>query len=207
MRLILVRHGNAHAGLHGVIAGPKGCRGLTDLGRRQAERLRDALAGSASRTVDVLLASELPRAIETADILAPALGFESVPRDCDLCEVHTGEADGMDWADHTARYGPLDMIAEPDRLFAPGGESWNSFHDRVRAMMERLARDHAGQTVMAVCHAGVIAASLRVMLPIAPSDREARLVPTNTGTTEWEHDPGHDRWTLRAYDEARHLDP
>lgn len=206
MRMILVRHGDAHAGFHGPIGGPTGCRGLTDLGRRQAEALRDHLAATRRLGVDLLLTSEIPRAIETATVVAPALGFRDVPRDCDLCEVHTGDADGIDWADYPARFGAFDMVAEPDRPFAPGGESWNGFHERVRATLERLAADHPDRVVMAVCHAGVIAASLRVLLGIAPHPGGARLVPTHTGLTGWDHDPVADRWTLRFYDDTRHLD-
>ena len=205
MRLILVRHGDAHAGLHGTIAGPRGCAGLTDLGRRQAAALRDRWAAAGSLRADVLMTSELPRAIETAQIVAPALGFHEVQRDCDLCEVHTGEADGSDWADYVERYGSLDMPAEPDRSFAPGGDSWNSFHERVRATMNRLAADRVDQTVVAVCHAGVIVASLRVVLDFPHSGSGARLLPTNTGLTEWEHEPAVDRWTLRVYNDASHL--
>lgn len=205
MRLILVRHGDAHAGLHGTIAGPTGCRGLTDLGRRQAAALRDHLAEGGRTRVDALLASELPRAIETARIVAPALGVDDVPQDCELCEVHTGEADGTDWADYPDTYGAFDMLAEPDRPFAPGGDSWNSFHDRVGSMMTRLAVEHAGRTVMAVCHAGVIAATLRVRFGLPDARTDVRLIPTNTGLTTWEHDPAVDQWTLRSYDDARHL--
>lgn len=205
MRLILVRHGDAHAGLHGVIAGPRGCRGLTDLGREQAARLRDRLAATERLPVDVLMASELPRAIETAQIVAPALGVDEVPRDCELCEVHTGDADATDWADYPDTFGSFDMTAEPERVFAPGGDSWNSFNERVRRMMDRFADEHAGQTVMAVCHAGVIAASLRVRLALPAETAGARLLPTNTGLTEWEHDPSADLWTLRSYNDASHL--
>src|SRR5690606_22765453 len=124
MRLILVRHGDAHAGLHGTIAGRRGCAGLTDLGRAQAAALRDHLSETGRLRPDVLLASELPRAVETAGIIAPGLGFDEFGQDCDLCEVHTGEADGLDWSEYATRYGSLDMAAEPDRVFAPGGESW-----------------------------------------------------------------------------------
>ncbi len=205
MRLILVRHGDAHAGLHGVIAGPRGCRGLTELGRDQARRLHDHLAGTGHLAVDVLLASELPRAIETAEIVAPALGFDVVAQDCDLCEVHTGDADGTDWADYADDFGTFDMAAEPDRAFAPGGDSWNSFNARVRSMMDRFANEHTGRTVMAVCHAGVIAASLRVRLGLIEPDPGVRLLPTNTGLTEWERDDASGLWTLRAYNESTHL--
>lgn len=203
MRLFLVRHGDAHAGFYGPIAGPTGCRGLTDLGRRQAEALRDHLATSGRVQADVLLASVLPRAVETAEIIAPGLGLPLGGRDCDFCEVHTGEADGTDWKDYNATFGSFDMEAEPDRLFAPGGDSWNSFNERVGRSLHRLADEHADETVVLACHAGFIMATLRLFLGILRTDVSARLRPTNTGLTEWEHDGT--TWTLRAYNESVHL--
>jgi probable phosphoglycerate mutase len=205
MRLILVRHGEAHAGFHGVIGGPTGCAGLTERGRAQCEALRDHLAATGRFRPDVLLSSVLPRAIETAAIIAPALGVQAFDQDCDLCEVHTGEADGLEWTEYGARYGSFDMAAEPDRVFAPAGESWNSFHERVAATIERLAIDHTGETVVAVCHAGVIMASMRVLLGMPAAASRARLQPTNTGLTEWHHDASYDRWTLHCFNDAAHL--
>ncbi len=205
MRIVLVRHGDAHAGFHGPIGGVEGCAGLTDLGRRQAAALRDHLAASGRVQADVLVSSVIPRAIETAEIIAPALGFETFPHDCDLCEVHTGEADGLEWTEWGARYGSFAMEAEPDRVFAPGGDSWNSFHDRVRQVLERLARDHEGRTVVAVCHAGVISASMRVLLAIDGPGVGTRIQPSNTGLTEWEWEPERERWTLHSFNEAVHL--
>ena len=205
MRLILVRHGEAFAGFNGLVAGPTGCTGLTPRGRRQAEALHDHLASSGRVRANTLLVSQLPRAIETAQIIAPALGIEMAAPRCDLCEVHPGEADGLEWAEYTVRYGSFDMETEPDRVFAPGGESWNSFHERVRQMLETLARDHPEQNVVAVCHAGVIMASLRVLLDIPRLGTRTQLRPTNTGLTEWEHEPSLDRWTLHTFNEASHL--
>lgn len=204
MRLVLVRHGDAHAGFHGVIGGPLGCQGLTDLGRAQAEALRDHLAGG-RLPADVLLASTLPRAVETATIIAPGLGLEIRRQERDLCEVHTGEADGLTWVEYADRYGSFDMEAEPDRLFAPEGDSWNSFHERVARLLDRLAEEHPDETVVAVCHAGVIMASMRVLLGIPHPGTGARLKPTNTGLTEWEHDPALDRWTLHRFNDTAHL--
>lgn len=203
MRLLLVRHGQAHAGFTGPIAGETGCAGLTDHGRRQAEALRDHLASSGRVRADVLLASTLPRAIQTAELIAPGLDLPVARHDRDLREVDPGEADGMDWADYNAQHGPFDMEAEPERPFAPGGESWNGFHERVRRTLGRLVREHDDQTVVAVCHAGVIMASLRLLLGIGHPDISAQLRPDNTGITEWEH--VGDRWTLRSYNEAVHL--
>lgn len=206
MRLIFVRHGDAHAGFHGPIAGPTGCAGLNDLGREQTRRLRDHLAATGRIEVDHLVTSEIPRAIETAAILAPALGFDVVPQHCSLCEVHTGDADGVDWSEYPTRFGSFDMTVEPDRCFAPNGDSWNSFHERVSKVMTHFADAHRDETVMAVCHAGVIAASLRIHFGGIDGSTTARMVPANTSLTEWEHDPVSAQWTLRFYNDARHLD-
>jgi broad specificity phosphatase PhoE len=205
MRLILVRHGDAYAGFQGVIGGPTGCAGLTPLGRQQAAALRDYLAESGRVRADVLVSSIIPRAIETAEIIAPGLGIKTFDQRCDLCEVHTGQADGLEWAEWSARYGSFDMESEPDRVFAPEGESWNSFHQRVRQMLERVAGEHEGQTVVAVCHGGVINASIRMLLGLGPLAAGVRLHPTNTGLTEWEWEPVPGRWTLRSFNEAGHL--
>jgi probable phosphoglycerate mutase len=205
MRLFLVRHGDAVAGFHGVIGGPIGCTGLTDRGRAQAAALREHLAASGRVQADVLLSSVIPRAVETAGIIAPGLGIETFGQACDLCEVHTGEADGLEWTEYGVRYGGFDMEAHPDRVFAPEGESWNSFHERVRTMLGRLAREYEDRTVVAVCHAGVIMASMRVLLGFAQPGTGTRLQPTNTGLTEWEWEPEPRRWTLHSFNETSHL--
>lgn len=205
MRLVLVRHGDAHAGFHGVIGGARGCTGLTDLGRRQAEALRDHLAASGRLRPDVLVASVLPRAVETAQVIAPALGVEIGGQECDLCEVHPGDADGLTWAEYDVRHGSFDMEAEPDRVFAPAGDSWNSFHERVGRTLERFAREHEGRTVVAVCHAGVIMASLRILLGIPHPGTGTQMRPTNTGLTEWTYDPVRGRWTMHTFNDAAHL--
>jgi broad specificity phosphatase PhoE len=205
MRLVLVRHGDAFAGFSGVIGGERGCSGLTPLGRLQAEALRDRLVATDRVRADVLVASTIPRAIETAEIIAPAFGIETFDRARDLCEVHTGEADGLEWAEYGVRFGSFDMEAEPDRVFAPAGESWNGFHDRVGQLLERVAHEYEGQTVVAVCHAGVIMASVRHLLGVPRTAAGAKLQPSNTGLTEWEHDPVQDRWTLHGFNDAEHL--
>jgi broad specificity phosphatase PhoE len=205
MRLFLVRHGDAHAGFHGVIGGRHGCPGLTDLGRRQAEALRDHLAATRWIQPEVVVASTLPRAIETAQIIGPGVGLQIESQHDDLIELDPGDADGLTWAEYDVHHGGFDMEAEPDRVFAPEGESWNSFHDRVRRMLERLAADHSGETVMAVCHAGVIMASMRILLGIPHGGAGAQLRPTNTGVTEWSYEPDQARWTLRCFNATPHL--
>ena len=70
-------------------------------------------------TADVVLSSPLPRARETAEIIAPVLG-RPIEFVADLEEHRPGEADGCPFVDFADRFGMFDFRAEPDRPFAPG---------------------------------------------------------------------------------------
>ncbi|HEX5571400.1 MAG TPA: histidine phosphatase family protein, partial [Ktedonobacterales bacterium] len=104
--LYLIRHGEAVCNVDGTIAGMHSDVGLTELGVMQAERLRDRLAATGEIAADALIASTLPRAWQTAEIVAPALGLPIIPDD-DAQELRPGEADGLNVADFLERYGPL----------------------------------------------------------------------------------------------------
>lgn len=203
-RLVLVRHGESNATVEQVVGGHRGCTGLSPLGRRQAEALRDRLAATGEVQADIVLASILPRAVETAAILAPVLGSLDVGQDCDLCELHPGESDGLGWDEYQARYG-VDMLADPLAPIAPGGESLRAFHERVARTLHRIAEEHAGRTVVVVCHGGVVASSFLAFfdLPLErPVEGEVRV--ENTAITEWVRSDGG-RWRLIRHNDAAHL--
>jgi probable phosphoglycerate mutase len=220
-RLVLVRHGEAVCNVAGVCGGRLGCSGLTERGVHQVELLRDRLAvtGELAGT-DALYASVLPRAIQTAEILAPSLvagdadplpvldgegpGL-SVTSDCGLCELHPGQADGLSWAQFTERFGQLDWDRDPDQIIAPGGESWTGFVNRAADTLEAIAARHRGQLVVVACHAGVIEASLLALMPVAGGRQGARLQlrTHHASLTSWEVDEG--RWRLLGYNDGAHL--
>jgi probable phosphoglycerate mutase len=206
-RLLLVRHGRARAGDEGIIAGKKGCTGLSDLGRQQAEALRDRLT-STDMHVDVVLTSVLPRAIETATIVGPAIG-EAVSQDCDLCELHPGECDGMRWEEWRAN-GGFDPMTDPDRPLSPGGESLVTFARRAVTAVDRVVAEHAGASIVLVVHGGLIAAATLHLLGFDESllrgERTMWLDPENTSLTEWHRDDRRRQWTLLRYNDAAHLE-
>jgi probable phosphoglycerate mutase len=181
------------------------------------ERLRDRLLVTRELAgADARYASVLPRAVETAELLAPALvpsgpGRAAVPvgaelvTECGLCELHPGEADGLTWDEFTERFGTLDWDTDPGRPIAPGGESWTGFVRRVASMLDVLAARHPGQLVVAACHAGVVEASLLAKLPVAGGLDGVRLQlrTEHASMTTWEIDQG--RWRLLRYNDASHL--
>ena len=72
--LYIIRHGQAISAVQRRV----GNTGLSSLGVLQAERLRDRLAATGEIAADVLIASTLLRACQTAEIIAPALGVPIV---------------------------------------------------------------------------------------------------------------------------------
>jgi hypothetical protein len=61
----------------------------------------------------------------------------------------------------------------------------------------------AGQTVVAVSHAGFVVASLLVAFDIPRPGTGARLEPAHTSLTEWR--VADAIWTLVRYNDASHL--
>lgn len=208
--LYLIRHGEAFANAENLLAGMRTDAGLTARGVAQAERLRDRLATTGEIAADALIASTLPRAMQTARIIAPALGLDIIPDD-DVQELNVGEADGMRVADFLERYGPFkDSREDPYTPLAPGGDSWGSFINRVGAALHRITDTYEGKTVAVVCHGGVVDASLLVglgMAVIAPAISQFHT--HNTSITEWERgrlsQRSHiKRWRLIRYNDDLH---
>ena len=152
LRIVLVRHGEPHRG-----TGAKSLEdyGLTDVGRAQVESLSRRL----TFPIDLIVTSPLPRAIETAGIIAKNLGLGKPEVIDELCEI--GERGG----------------------FVP--EALESFFLRVKEAMNFLAALERQQTVLAVTHAGFIMGSIRALFDIPTPGTGARLEPNFTSLTEW----------------------
>lgn len=200
-RFLLVRHGESQVTVRRVVGGERTCTGLSALGVRQAEALRDRLRREGPLHLDALLTSTLPRAYETAAILDAALDVEFSARDAELVEHRPGAADGVPFADFATQFEAFDLRAEPDRPLAPGGESLHAFHGRVHAAFDRIEQQFAGGTVMVVCHGGVIDVMFRRCLGIGVTST-FDLWTLNTSITELVHG---ERWVLRRYNDAAHL--
>jgi probable phosphoglycerate mutase len=203
-RIVLVRHGEANCNVDGIVGGVTGCTGLSAAGVAEAEALRRRLVTSGELAgATAVYASVLPRALETAAIAAPGLGGRHAVADCDLCELHPGEADGLTWSEFSDRYGGPNWDTEPDNELAPGAESWTGFTARVSTALRSIAERHPGELVVVFCHGGVVEASIESLLPVAPERGRLKLRTAHTSLTEWELGPGG--WLLLRYNDAAHL--
>jgi probable phosphoglycerate mutase len=156
-----------------------------------------------------MYSSVLPRAVQTAEIIAPSIGDGGLDlqSSCDLCEQHAGEADGLTWEDANAKYldnEPAPFQGNPFRALAPGGETVAQFVSRAGTALHNLARRHPGETVVVACHGGVIRSAFvafgAVALPFLASMRNE-----NTGINEWEYDEDAGTWQLVRHNDHAHL--
>lgn len=181
---------------------------LTPEGVQQAERLRDRLTATGEIRADVLLASSFPRAHQTAEIVAPALGLPVILDD-DLQEMRPGDSGGMYWDEYDEKYGRSDFIREPFRTQAPGAENLPQFTLRVAMALHRISQEYAGKTVAAVCHGGIIDCSILCFLGVSMLTHPYVNLGEvdNTSITHWEHfeRDGVPRWRLLKYNDAVHL--
>lgn len=207
--LYLVRHGEAVANVEPVIGGMRGDPGLTERGREQARLLQERLLDQRMHA-DRLVSSTLPRALQTAEYVARALGLP-VLRDDGLHELRPGEADGLTVEQWRARYHMGEEppgARDPYRVFSPGGESWATFLARAGGALSRLVAQYRGETVVAVCHAGVVEASFALAFGLGASGNRVDCAPLNTSLTHWRHRParaGEPEWTLVSFNDADHL--
>ena len=147
-RLYLIRHGEvSHFAADGTAIEPHEAR-LTGCGREQARRLGAELAFAG---IDRLLTSALPRAVETAAILAERLGLDPVV-EAAWNELQPGDLTLVD--DEELRGVIVDAHRRADepgaRFF--GGERFADFADRVQGALHRLLDDRSWTTAAAVTH-------------------------------------------------------
>jgi broad specificity phosphatase PhoE len=203
-RLVLVRHGESRSSVERVIAGSRSCSGLSDLGRRQCERLATRLSETGELAGAVLYASDYRRAIETAELLAPALGGTEVRVEPGFGEHDPGpDCDGLTFEQFLVRHGMPDWESDPHAVTFPGGETLAELHHRVGSTLRSVMARHAGGTVVVCCHGGVVNAVLRLALR-TPVSGGFELHTANASLTELALvRPG--RWRLLRYNDTAHL--
>jgi broad specificity phosphatase PhoE len=151
--LYLARHGESDWNAQNRFQGHTD-RPLTDLGRRQAERLAEEVA---ALRLAAIYTSPLQRCTETAEIVSRHVGLEPVVAGA-LCEVDVGSWAGLTRAEVERRF--------PDgfRSWISGGNGWRDgetyeeMAERVLAAVRSIAAAHPGEEVLAISHGGPIRA-------------------------------------------------
>jgi broad specificity phosphatase PhoE len=159
--IYFIRHGETDWNVEGRLQGQQDIP-LNDCGRLQAAEAGRRLKGLVDRVEDLdYVASPMTRTRETMDLLRTAIGLypTGYRLDSRLVELTFGAWEGMTWKEVRKAEPQLAAQRERDKwgYAPPGGESYAMLADRVRPILDDLARD----TVI-VAHGGVARAFLAV---------------------------------------------
>ena len=199
-QFIVVRHGETEWNLQARIQG-HGDSALTGNGLAQADAIANRLAGEA---FDVLISSDLGRALQTAGRIGAATRHEVVP-DSRFRERSFGSAEGFTYAELHERYpeayGRHLQDNDPDYRL-PQAETRREFYARIGLAFDALARERAGQRVAVVCHGGVLAALYRHIHGI-PAEQPASVEIPNAAYNRVAR--AASGWTIEAWADTAHL--
>jgi probable phosphoglycerate mutase len=208
MHLYLIRHGQSHVNLPDWQGGNKD-ESLTDLGRQQADALAAWLPTRLAQ-VDVIYASTMRRARETAAPLAAAYALP-IRFDDRVREIGNNRLDHTAWPEAALPNRYVDFWASarpfsPVMLDAESAESFMHFRTRVGVFVEEIVEQHRSQTIVVVCHGGVVEATLQHIFNVGPWQR-CEVWISNTGITHFEYveHPGRETWRLHSHNRTDHL--
>ena len=149
--LIFIRHGESEANFEHRFTGQSNVFGLTARGHAQAQAAAEALSDI---PVDVIVASDLRRAYDTAKHVADLRGMDVIP-DEGFREIFAGKWEGERFDDLPALY-PDDFgvwLSDIGSAVCTDGESVADLQVRVRAAVEDTVRKYPGKTVVIGTHA------------------------------------------------------
>jgi broad specificity phosphatase PhoE len=198
-RLLYLRHGETDLNRQHRMQGVPGVS-LNDRGREQLRRAAERLAGEG---ISWIVASDLDRARESAEIVAGRLGLP-VATDPRLREQDLGEWEEKSWP----RLSEFSSEQEVERFLCdldyapPGGETKRSVLARVTECFEEVRAAHPGETVLAVSHGGPLLVFVYRVLGIPFSERN-RFYGMNGSLTEFEVADGG--WRVVSLNETHYL--
>lgn len=200
--LLFARHGETADNRRLVFQGQAG-KALNALGRAQAKRLAERMR---NHPPDAIVASDLERARETANIVGEAVGL-TPELDPELREVDVGAWTGKS---HTE---VMDLFADEWNAWASGidvrrggGETYGELAERIERAVVRAATSHAGKRVLLVSHGGAIKAYVAKLLGVSADGMRALAGVGNCGLTAIERDLRTHKSRLHAWNDTAHLE-
>lgn len=196
MRLLLIRHGQTPYNVTGSLDTAFPGAGLTDLGRRQARAVPEALRAD---TVAGVYVSPLVRTHLTAEPLSRHLGMDYAI-EAGLEEISAGDFELRN--DKEAILGYVLTVAgwiegDLDRVM-PGGSDGHEFLGRYQGALDRIAAAHGPDDLVTVFSHG---AAIRVFTAIATglgTEQARDLHISNTGASLLTGAP-HTGWRLERW--------
>lgn len=156
--LLLIRHGETAWNVEGRIQGHFD-QPLNDTGLAQARAVGERFR---TEKLDAIFASDLMRAMQTAQPVAAASGLRVAPEPA-LRERHLGVLQGLTAEEARTRTPQAWTVFRSRAADAhlEAGESLATFATRALTALQRIAQENAGKRIAIVTHGGVLDAAYR----------------------------------------------
>ncbi|MGD8697975.1 MAG: histidine phosphatase family protein [Gemmatimonadales bacterium] len=147
----LMRHGETEGNVAEVLMG-RGDSPFTAAGWRQPVEVARHMDG---QPLACIYTSPMARTQRTARLVVETLGRPiSIQTEWAIAEIDAGEFTGLTFSEVRERLSDDAVLGE---FSYPGGESWADVQQRALEFVLELETRHAGESVLLVTHAGVIA--------------------------------------------------
>ncbi len=155
--IYVVRHGQAKGNKNNILLGQLDVP-LTELGKIEAEKAADLFK---NKNIDIIYASDLKRAFETAEIIAKKQNKKVIKekllreRDIDTFENLTIQ-EAEDKIGNLTEFNALSDIEKLKYKFVPEMESAEDVVERFKKFLKKMVDKNNGKTILALTHGGLM---------------------------------------------------
>jgi probable phosphoglycerate mutase len=162
-----MRHGQADNNVNRILVGRHIESHLTEYGKHQ---VLDTAKYLGEISIDKVLVSPVVRTIETAEIVCQYLGLD-YQIDERLYEIELGRLVGMNYEEIISKYGNLflEFYTENEAALTPYGvESFASIKQRIKNILDEMAKTYSDRNVLMISHLDPIKAAIAIILDLKP---------------------------------------
>ena len=200
-RLILIRHAETEGNLNGVWNGVTDAP-LTARGQQQIAAVAQHMAGWVdANPIHHFYTSPMGRAQKTAAAIRHEINKIPLIHE-ELREFDLGDWEGRSMKELGEQEKLWEIWAANPHFAPPNGESPDGFSRRAVKIIGDLAHQHAGETVLAVTHGGIISCSVAYWIEGQLSEWE-KWEPHNCSITILSCE--EKAWRLEAFSDVAHL--
>lgn len=209
MKLYLIRHAESIANMQGIYQGQTYNTGLSPLGKKQAEALKDQLR---QKNIEAIYSSPSRRCLETVKPLSITRGLK-IYQDKNLLEINHGDWEGKT-KEYIKKLFPRQLKCwkvKPTEVQMPNGENIFEVKKRIEKILDELKENYREKTLLVCTHDAVIRTFLAPLLNLPLDDifkinLATAAITTAVWTSPWSivelNDKGHLKGALA--DISRH---
>ena len=198
-----VRHGSTEENEHNVIQG-QGTGTMTKQGMRQMMLAAEKLYGV---PFDEIYSSDLPRALESAQIIQAAGHRRAEIHPLrGLREWHLGVLEGLTREECSERYPEVwkGVCQSSVDVVVPEGESRSALFKRVHDCLKELVARPTGRRILLVTHGGPLRMILRMIVGELGGGNQDGAID-NGSISRFNYYPATSAWQLVAWNNTEHL--